>query len=806
MRQDVKEFANTYQYPDPSTPNALEQMWSDIKQMLSETVEKRVSSKTSAARHTNPWITTSIRRAIRRKQRAHKKARMTGKKKDVDRSALTKLLCGLYALMLVVFGVVFAIANSLTVKERQHLYYLEVFLLYLYLGSLATLLYFQFCILRGKQVRNAYLDNSIRVIIRRSQDNLQLSPCPSRKDNLPPPDRDFEEREVGLEPRKEPLDQMSTLSNASDFRSHLVLPPDGQVAHVGEGINFYLRLGALAFSIGSVTLDGFHIASYFETENTTTCESHIFILVYVSHLIFTFVQTFFLFKNHKLVIDKNKASVRFGLMHLLATNLCVWFVTAVTETSEDYRQQDYLDNRNVSNPPVLKSCYEDMTLARTASPYLFPCTIIYSIIATGVVYRMYTYVGIKVKQRWPSHTSLTSSAAPQVSHDVGIKVKQRWPSHTSLTSSAAPQVSAQPHLSHLFCRPAGECPATPLSPLLPPRSHTSLTSSAAPQVSHDVGIKVKQRWPSHTSLTSSAALQVSHDVGIKVKQRWPSHTSLTSSATPQGVVSMDCEKANKGLFSGLLIAVVTLIAIATFFVFDSRLNNPVTATKVFFMMEICCCNHTCCLPPTQVFFMMEICCCNHTCCLPPTQVFFVMEISLLVLTGGCIVVGNLRFVKLRFLENYLSLDSVLLLVSLAGAYVYLCFMLISSASTLQGYGVVSMLSLVTIAVGLVQSTLQAIFILDGLCRRAESDMQVENKPGRAVVTFVLVCNLALWVVTLFEIRKTIVVPFHRSFYGILPWNIILHLCVPLYIYFRFHSAICLSKIWFNAYQKGDRYA
>ena len=83
--------------------------------------------------------------------------------------------------------------------------------------------------------------------------------------------------------------------------------------------------------------------------------------------------------------------------------------------------------------------------------------------------------------------------------------------------------------------------------------------------------------------------------------------------------------------------------------------------------------------------------------------------------------------------------------------------------------------------------------------------QVESKPGRAVVTFLLVCNLALWVVTLFEIRKTIVVPFHLGFYGILPWNIILHLCVPLYIYFRFHSAICLSKIWFNAYQKGDRF-
>ncbi|PVD35083.1 hypothetical protein C0Q70_06364 [Pomacea canaliculata] len=577
------------------------------------------------------------------------------------RSALTKLLCGLYALLLVVFGGVFAVANALTVQERQHLYYLEVFLLYLYFGSLATLLYFQFCILRGRQVRNA-VDNSIRVVIRRSEDNLQLSPCPSRKDNAVPttpttlgsPLRDLEEGDVGLESRKEPLDQMSTLSNTSS-PSHLVLPPDGHVATLGKESIFISALGRLvntencnkifhaeSFSIGSVTLDGFHIASYFETENTTTCESHIFTLVYVVHLIFTFVQTFFLFKNHKLVIDKNKASVRFGLMHLLATNLCVWFVTAVTETAEDYRQQDYFASRNVSNPPLLKSCYEDMTLARTASPYLFPCTIIYSIIAAGIVYRMYTYVGVKVKQRWPSHTSLTSSV-------------------------------------------------------------------------------------------------------------------------PHGVVSMDCEKANKGLFTGLLVAVITLIAIATFFVFDSRLNYPTT--------------------------------------FPLSRCSFVMEISLLVLTGGCIIVGRVRFQQLLFLENYLSLDSVLLLVSLAGAYVYLSFMLISSASTLASHGITSILSLVTIAVGLVQSTLQAIFVLDGLCRRAENDAQVESKPGRAVVTFLLVCNLALWVVTLFEIRKTMVVPFHQSFYGILPWNIILHLCVPLYIYFRFHSAICLSKIWYNAYTK-----
>lgn len=57
-----------------------------------------------------------------------------------------------------------------------------------------------------------------------------------------------------------------------------------------------------AFAFGSVTLDGLHIATYFETITTETCESEIFILVYVMHLLFTFVQTFFIFKNHKVTL------------------------------------------------------------------------------------------------------------------------------------------------------------------------------------------------------------------------------------------------------------------------------------------------------------------------------------------------------------------------------------------------------------------------------------------------------------------------------------------------------------------------
>jgi hypothetical protein len=66
-------------------PDAAERMWTDIKAMLLQTVEKCVPAKITSSRHSNSWINTAIRRAIRRKQRAHKKARKTGKKRDVDR-------------------------------------------------------------------------------------------------------------------------------------------------------------------------------------------------------------------------------------------------------------------------------------------------------------------------------------------------------------------------------------------------------------------------------------------------------------------------------------------------------------------------------------------------------------------------------------------------------------------------------------------------------------------------------------------------------------------------------------------------
>ena len=52
-------------------------------------------------------------------------------------------------------------------------------------------------------------------------------------------------------------------------------------------------------------------------------------------MFFVFVQMYFIFLNQKMNIYKNKFISRFGLMHMIATNLCVWFNVLILETSHE---------------------------------------------------------------------------------------------------------------------------------------------------------------------------------------------------------------------------------------------------------------------------------------------------------------------------------------------------------------------------------------------------------------------------------------------------------------------------------------
>lgn len=120
--------------------------------------------------------------------------------------------------------------------------YLQVFLVYLYATSLAILLYFLLCLLHGIKVKNNFYENNFRVSIR-NDGSVNKSPTAS-----PLPVRATADDKTPLDQQKESNAEQISLT-AISYQSNLELPPPGGVAHVGEGINFYLRLGALGISV-----------------------------------------------------------------------------------------------------------------------------------------------------------------------------------------------------------------------------------------------------------------------------------------------------------------------------------------------------------------------------------------------------------------------------------------------------------------------------------------------------------------------------------------------------------------------------
>ncbi len=65
--------------------------------------------------------------------------------------------------------------------------------------------------------------------------------------------------------------------------------------------------------------------------------------------------------------------------------------------------------------------------------------------------------------------------------------------------------------------------------------------------------------------------------------------------------------------------------------------------------------------------------------------------------------------------------------------------------------------------------------------------------------FILICNLAIWLNLTFELGESYDSILLREYYGPLAWTVILYMLTPLAVFFRFHSAVCLSDLWDGVY-------
>ncbi|CAH0628946.1 unnamed protein product [Chrysodeixis includens] len=543
--------------------------------------------------------------------------------------ALSKALSALYAKLLVVLGLAFPVTEVIAGGVPDGYY--QGFYLYLYLVSLIFVVFQYINIMRQKAVKliiNDYEENTLK------EDRGKLTP--------------------GDKPK-----------------------PKENISRYGS---FYLRLGGIAFGIGSMVYSGLELGEYFEM--TDRCRSVLSVITPGLRMALTLGQMQFMFLTNKdIETGRHKLIQRFGFMHMIATNLCEWLYVLVEETKHEIHHLEHTillpknSTHHVSDEIPCRRSNIMGALLQNAAPFLFPCTIEYSLICAVILYEMWKEVkctpeDFEKKFNITKNKSRNNSMTPE-------KILQQFAGMLGVSS---------PH-------------------------------------------------------GSRAALH---------------HFSV------------DCSHAHRGLTAGILVIVFTIISLIMFFVLAS---SPTTITEAIFEVNIC-----------------EL---------------ILYSLSIIASVTALIQMRALSYKRKS--KAILGLDPFLLILAQSGMFVYCMFSLIGSHHTQNQTNSVGLTGFFSEFLSLNQTIIQTLFIIDAWWRRSNSSEQRRNKPGRQLVTFLLVANMAMWAINTLEKSRAEFRPAHLAFYGPWAWTIITHVSMPLAIFYRFHSTICLFEIWKKCFKNKPIY-
>ncbi|RVE41839.1 hypothetical protein evm_013504 [Chilo suppressalis] len=543
--------------------------------------------------------------------------------------ALSKALSALYAKLLVVLGLAFPVTEVIANVPAA---YYQGFYLYLYLVSVLFVIF---------QYANIMRQKAFNSIIHTYED-----------------------------PEKEEKNGKVTPTEKNK-------PKESSISRYGS---FYLRLGAMAFGIGSMVHSGLEFGEYFEM--TDRCRSVMSAATPALRMSLTLMQMQFIFLTNKdIETGAYKLIQRFGFMHMIATNLCEWLYVLVEETKHEIHHLEHssiVSNGTHGNITEIQQCRRANimgTLLQNASPFLFPCTIEYSLICAVILYEMWKEV---------------------------------------------------------------KCTAGDFEKKFNSTKNKSRNNSVTPE-------KILQQF------AGMLGVGTAHD----------SRAALHH-------FSVDCSHAHRGLFGGILVIVLTIISLIMFFVLA---NGPKTINDAIFEVNVC-------------------------------------EIILYSITAlACMIaLKQMRLLPYkRKAQAVLVLDTSLLILAQTGMFVYCMFSLIGSHHTLNKGNGGGLTGFFAEFLSLNQTILQSLFIIDAWWRRCNTSEHRRMKPGRQLVTFLLVANMAMWAINTLEKNRAEFRPAHLDFYGPWAWTIITHVSMPLAIFYRFHSTICLFEIWKNSFKNKPIY-
>lgn len=115
--------------------------------------------------------------------------------------------------------------------------------------------------------------------------------------------------------------------------------------------------------------------------------------------------------------------------------------------------------------------------------------------------------------------------------------------------------------------------------------------------------------------------------------------------------------------------------------------------------------------------------------------------------------------------------------------------------------------LITVALNIVvmiEVLVQTNFIIDGMRRCSQSRYLRFKKPGRELITFAILLNITYWIVATFETKSVEQYKTEIEYYGPLPYMFISHTTLPVMLFYRYHSSVCLAEIWNRAYKPPKR--
>uniref|UniRef100_A0A4Y0BLS9 Otopetrin n=1 Tax=Anopheles funestus TaxID=62324 RepID=A0A4Y0BLS9_ANOFN len=636
--------------------------------------------------------------------------------------------------------------------------------------------------------------------------------------------------------------------------------------------SFFLRVGAIAFGLGTMIYTGLEFGSFFEIPFTSPCHQILRGVNPLLQMIFTFMQMYFIFMNARLNIHRFKVLARFGLMHIVATNICVWIRTLVLESLKEITayhqrrgpepedsvilenirqhtlrnagmvmgtdlgpsgdteweplnvnvnaQEDLLsqDASSVLSKIVQGTAHTiteaatTLVTAATSTSTAAPTTTTMSSTSTSTTTASTTSTSttsttpawIEPNSGLVTTTSTTARGLLERLRDVvatettttyETQSDQFGSGHTLSTANAANATTATPlagssfldsfmdHVNYLQRNSSLDQTYESLDSLFPSAfiATSTAVSTNATAVScgrvNIMGTIVQDSAPYlypfiiEYSLIGAAVIYVMW----KHIGRYPKFTNeedlehrLEVMLSRRAVVMaqqartgrVDCVGASKGLFFGLLLLVGSLICLILFFVL---VRHPQLSLLAIYLADVSHC-------------------------------------ALMVLAIFAIIIGFIRVQNLKFrCEEQSNLNDILLRISAFGLFVYSTFSII--AGSLNAFeSEPNLLVMVTGIVAVVQVVIQLLFIADVSRRRVHLPEHDRIKPGRQIVTFLLICNISMFAIYTFEAQKVFANPVQLDFYGFIAWSLIQRVTLPLCIFHRFHSAVTLAEVWKTTYK------